>query len=205
MIKARHDHFFYPFFRVYSRWLIRRNFHEVLVKSSVIPTDRAVLLLANHVSWWDGFWALYLNTTVFHKRFHFMMLEKQLRKYWYFNRCGGFSVQKHSRSVLESLDYASALLQDPENLVLLFPQGEIRSQLQSDIHFEKGVERILEISKPGKVQVIFLVSLTDYFSFKKPVLTFYLEEYNSLDVAALKPAFIDFYKRCQKHQSNLAE
>lgn len=207
MIKARHDSVIYPFFQWYSSWIIRRNFHHVVIEGTIPKTDRPILLLANHVSWWDGFWALYLNTIVFQRRFHFMMLENQLRKYWYFTRCGGFSVQKRSRNILESLDYTSQLLLNPKNLVLIFPQGEICSQQQWNIHFEKGVEHIMKHKIQNAVQVVFLISLTDYFTHKKPVLTFFLHEYTNSGTSTveLRAAFSDFYKNCQNHQSKIAE
>jgi len=207
MIKAQHHTIIYPFFQWYSRWIIRRHFHHVVTEGIVQESNRSILLVANHISWWDGFWALYLNIKVFHRRFHFMMLEEQLRKYWYFSRCGGFSVQKRSRRALESLDYASKLLQNPKNLVLIFPQGEIRSQQQGNVHFEKGVEHILQHIGLDTVQIVFLISLTDYFTHKKPVLTFYLHEYTELETSTdkLKTAFSEFYISCQNLQSKIAE
>ena len=60
-----------------------------------------VLLISNHISWWDGFWAMYINLKVLKRKFHFMMLEEQLRKYWFFNYTGGFSVNKKSKVFLK--------------------------------------------------------------------------------------------------------
>ncbi len=206
MIKAKHDSVIYPFFQWYIRRIIGWNFHQVELCGSFQPMDKGLLLIANHVSWWDGFWALFLNGTIFHRRFHVMMLEAQLRKYWYLRYCGGFSVQKNSRSILESIDYAAHLVQDPENLVLIFPQGEIGSQQQLDIHFERGAERILEKSGPNGVQVVFMVSLTDYFSHKKPVLTIYLQEYiGQHRTSELNAAFRTFYQQCKDVQSKKVE
>lgn len=206
MIKARHDSVIYPFFRWYIRRIIGWNFHQVELIGSLQPSNKAILLIANHVSWWDGFWALYLNGSVFHRHFHVMMLEEQLRKYWYLRFCGGFSVQKKSRSILESLDYATQLLKQPKNLVLLFPQGEIGSQHQMDIHFERGAERILEKLGIEEVQVIFMVSLTDYLSHKKPLLTFFLHEYAGAHrTSELNTAFNTFYQQCKVVQSKKVE
>ena len=73
-----------------------------------------------------------------------MMLEEQLRRHWYFNYTGGYSVKKHSRSALESIDYTAELLTDPGNVVLLFPQGEINSLYKDTFVFEKGIERMLK-------------------------------------------------------------
>ena len=40
---------------------------------------------------------------------------------------GAFSINKKSRDMLQSLDYAAELLNDPQNLVLIFPQGKLYS------------------------------------------------------------------------------
>lgn len=123
-----------------------------------------------------------------------MMLEEQLRKYWFFNYSGGFSVRKKSRTVLESLSYASEILDDKNNMLLLFPQGEIQSLYRRSFVFEKGMERILT-GKTGQVQVVFMAALTDYFSSPKPGAWFYLEEYNGPLTSGIdiEKGYNDFY------------
>lgn len=123
-----------------------------------------------------------------------MMLEEQLRKYWFFNYSGGFSVKKKTRSVLESLNYASEILDDNGNMLLLFPQGEIQSAYRSSFVFEKGTERILS-GKAGRVQVVFMAALTDYFSSPKPGVWFYMEEFKGSLTSgpAIQKGYNDFY------------
>lgn len=202
MIKSKNDWIIAPFFRWYIRRIVDRSFHRVEQCGTLKSSNKSILLLANHVSWWDGFWARHLNDTFFHRQFHAMMLEDQLRKHWYLKYCGGFSVQKKSRSILESLNHAADLLMHPNNLVLIFPQGKIGSQQQWTIHFERGVERILDCVDAEMVQVVFMVSLTDYFAHKKPVLTLFMEEYvGSTKTLEMETAFQNFYQRCQQLQS----
>ncbi len=60
--------------------------------------------------------------------------------------------------MLESLEYAAELLNDPKNLVLIFPQGKLYSNFVNNIHFEKGgVAKIIEKAE-GKFQLIFAVT-----------------------------------------------
>ena len=160
-----------------------------------------ILLIANHVSWWDGFWAVYVNDLLFGRKFHFMMLEEQLRKYWFFNYAGGFSVSKKSKSVMETLRYTADLLGDNRNLVLIFPQGAIQSMHVQRFEFEKGIERILRLI-PNDIQIIFLVNLIDYGSDPKACLFMYLETYapTGYDSAALQHAYTVFYRRCVEQQ-----
>jgi len=148
----------------------------VVVTGEFHDDGKPILLLSNHMSWWDGFWANNLTRTMFRRRFHFMMLEEQLGKFSFFKYCGGYPVRKNSRQSVESLHYTLELLTHPQNLVLLFPQGKIESLYTRDFHFERGVDHVLK--KAGdSIQVIFLACLVDYFSKAKPGLNLYFREY----------------------------
>lgn len=117
MIRAKHHNVMYPFFKWLTRFLLKRNFHALQIEGPFHDNGRSVLVVANHISWWDGFWVEYLNQKIIHRRFHFMMLEEQLKKHWYFQYTGGFSVNRNSREIVESIDYAVELLNKDDNLV----------------------------------------------------------------------------------------
>lgn len=206
-MEARHNRIVYPFFKNYTLWIVKRNFSRVIITGAPEKKDIPVLLIANHAGWWDGFWAENVNLKVFGKKFYFMMLEEQLRKYRFFNYCGGFSVRKNTRSVIDSISYSAVLLSEPGNMVLIFPQGKIESSCKTAIRFEKGIGKILEKTNRQKVQIVFLVNLTDYFSEKKPALFQYLEEYDKDDTSytSLESAYNDFYQRCLSDQSQKTE
>lgn len=195
--RAKHHFFLYPFFQYYTLWKISRNFHKVDIKGKFNEKGFPVLLISNHFSWWDGFWADYLNQKLFHRKFYFMMLEEQLKQHMFFNKTGGYSIKKHSRTVIETLDYTARLLADKNNLVLLFPQGEIQSLYTFPIIFEKGIEYIMK-KVHGKIHLIFLVNLVDYFSNSKPVIYMYLKEYNGNNYSTeeLEKEYNSFYSVC---------
>ncbi len=203
-LKAKHNFFLYNFFKGYARFKIRRNFDAVHITGNFRGTGKPVLLLANHISWWDGFWAMYLNMSVLRKRFYFMMLEKELRKYWFFNYTGGFSVKKKSRSILESLSYAGELLKDNDNLVLVFPHGRLQSMHQQNFRFEKGIERIIKNSA-GKVHILFMATLVDYFSKPKPAVYIYINDFEDSDFTAenIQDGYNEFYGECVERQKQL--
>jgi 1-acyl-sn-glycerol-3-phosphate acyltransferase len=156
-----------------------------------------LLLISNHFSWWDGFWAVYLNYRIFHRRFHFMMLEEQLKKHMFFSKTGGFSIKKGSKSIVETIDYTAHLLSDKKNLVLIFPQGEIRSMHTQEIFFEKGIEHIIK-KLNNSIHFVFLVNLVDYFSSPKPGLYMYIREYEGADFTTdtLQKEYNRFYSEC---------
>jgi 1-acyl-sn-glycerol-3-phosphate acyltransferase len=197
IIEAKHHPFIYPFFKLYALYKVRRNFKEVIITGLLEEKNLPVLLVSNHLSWWDGFWAMYLNLKLLHRKFHFMMLEEQLRRYSFFINTGGYSVRKGSRSVIESINYTKKLLVDNKNMVLLLPQGKITSIYDQSLKFEKGLEHILK-EVNGKVQIVFMANLVDYFSNEKPTLYMYIREYSLYNPGKSKPEedYNRFYAEC---------
>jgi 1-acyl-sn-glycerol-3-phosphate acyltransferase len=165
--------------------MIRWHFRKVTIHGEFHDRGLPVLLIGNHFSWWDGFIANLLNTRIFHRKFHIMMLEEQLRHRMFLNKAGAYSIRKGDRSVLESLQYTSALLGKKENLVVLYPQGEFESVYQQPVKFENGLKNIAT-GVQNNFQLLFYVALVDYFSNRKPFLTIYLFEVPH--VLALTPA-----------------
>jgi len=149
---------------------------------------------------------MYLNIKLFQRKFYFMMIEEQLKKYKFFNKTGGYSVKKGSRSIIETLEYTIQLLKDKNNMVLLFPQGEIQSLYTQTIHFENGIGNIMK-KVSGPVQVIFLVNLVEYFSNPKPGLYLYLKEYTGKDFTTenLEKEYNYFYVNCISEDLRIKE
>lgn len=205
IIKSSHHRIINPLILWYSDLIIRIRFKKVVLNGEFPDKKLPVLLVANHISWWDGFWAAYLNKKVFGRKLHFMMLEKQLQKYTLFKYAGGFSVNKNSRNLSESVAYATELLKDPGNVVLLFPQGKIQSMHIKSFKFEKGLEHILKRCR-NPLHVIFLVNLTDYFSNPRPVLYMYFSEYSkpAFDIESLGENYKIFYGQCIEKQERIS-
>lgn len=195
--RTTHNFFVYNFFQFYSVWKTKRNFHKVYMNGDFDDMGLPILVISNHFSWWDGFWVVYLNYKIFHRIFNFMMLEEELKKHMFFTKTGGFSIKKGSRSVIETIDYTAQLLSDKKNMVLLFPQGGIRSMHDTSIRFEKGVEHIIK-KIDCRIHLIFLVNLIDYFSSQKPGLYMYFREYSGEDFSAetLQKEFNIFFTEC---------
>ncbi len=204
ILKAKHNFFIYSFFQWYAVWLIKRKFSKANIIGRFNDKNLPVLLISNHISWWDGFWAMYLNVNILKRKFHFMMLEEQLRKFWFFNYTGGFSVNKKAKSVIETLNYTSELLSDSKNMVLIFPQGEIQSMHLQTFQFEKGIHHILR-GKEGNIQMLFMANLVDYFSTPKPIINIYIQDYedSSLNLESIQNSYNEFYRRCVENQKGL--
>jgi len=201
VIKARHIPFFVRFFSFYSRNGLKRQFHNVEFDCSLNTEGRPVLLIGNHFSWWDGFIAYRLNDLCLHKVFHIMMLEEQLEKRLFLNKAGAFSIKRGSRSVVDSIHYASTLLHDDENMIAVYPQGTITSIHRRPVRFEKGTERIIA-GASDKLMILFYVALPDWYSEKRPGLTVRVIEYGVRERPAtdLEETYNMFLEECITRQ-----
>lgn len=132
-----------------------------------------------------------------------MMLEDQLQQYAFLRYSGAYSVQRKGKKLLESLHYTSQILENPENMVLIFPQGKIESMHIPYIHFEKGIKHIADHCDKD-IQMLFSVALVEYASHRKPDLQIYLKEYTyekPCSLMALETAFNEHYRQslhCQQ-------
>lgn len=175
MIKAKHITVLNPFFRFVVNRYVNQHFKEVIASPIAFNPNQSILLIANHFSWWDGFLSYYLQHKYFKKKFHVLVLEHTLRAHFLFRWAGAFSIKKGAKSMVESLQYTADLLNDPKNLVLVYPQGKLYSNHVSKIKVEKGLGKIVEYSQ-NPVQLIFQVTLIDYFASRKPSAYVYFKQ-----------------------------
>lgn len=147
MIAANHQRWADWVFSRYLHQLYRRHFrafHLLGMRPDIDPS-LPLLITPNHSSWWDGFFVHTLNQLLFNRRLHLMMLERQLRSYPFFARVGAYSIDPgHPRATLESLTYSLEKLTQPENLVCIFPQGELKPFGTNPFEYRAGIGWILE-------------------------------------------------------------
>lgn len=196
--KVKHHFLLYPFFKLYIQGQLKRNFRQINIMGDANDEGKPVLALANHFSWWDGFFALHLNQKLFKRKFTFLMTEKELNKHWYFQFTGGISIRKGSKSMLESLRYCAELIDDPQYFMLVFPQGKFESMHQNKLQLEKGFDTILKNAKQT-VHLLFVVNLIEYFSNSKPSVFIYFREYEYTNktAAEILEAYQAFYSECK--------
>lgn len=149
----------------------------------------SILLLQNHFSWWDGYFA-WLISKKLGKTFHVMMLKEQIEERPFLKKVGAFPVSPGKRSILESFNYAASLLKNRDNLVTIFPEGEIKSIYGREIKFKPGIS-LLTSKKDSQFHVLFSFVFIDYFSSPRPKVTIRLKWYQSSDmtVEALESAY----------------
>jgi 1-acyl-sn-glycerol-3-phosphate acyltransferase len=174
MIYPKNNKLIFWFFKRYVQWRVGRQFHEILFNEIDVDKNKSILLIANHYSFWDSLVIFMINERLLKKKPHVMVLEETMKKERFLKYAGAFSVKKNSRSILETINYAATLLDDPGNLVVIFPQGKLFSNFVEHIHFEPGVARIIEKTK-GNFQLIFIAAFIQYFKQPKPTVTVYLK------------------------------
>lgn len=191
------------FLQTYSGWMLKRNFHQLVIKPVETDAGRSVLLVANHFSFWDAL-ILYQVSKQLKKKFHVMVREDTTLYLRYVVYGGAFTVSKNSREMLGSLDYAAQLLNDPQNLVLIFPQGKLYSNFVDQIRFGKGITRIMD-KADGKFQLVFAASFIQYFKHKKQSVTVYLknEDHAGKSFDELRDAYQQYYDAAKLEQTEI--
>ena len=144
---------------------------------------------------------IHFNHNILHRKYHFMMLEEQLASRPFLKRAGAFSIKRGSRTVVESIKYASTQLYDNRNLVVLYPQGTNASIHRKPVRFEKGAERIIA-GASDKLMILLYVALPDWYSGKRPGLTVRVIEYSARErtITDLEESYNIFLNECVARQ-----
>lgn len=207
MIRNKDNWFKFNFFSGYISRRVKKHFHEISYNTVQIDPEKSVLLIANHYSWWDGFLLFHLNKLLFKKKFHVMVLEETILKHAFLKYVGSFSVSKGSKSIIETLKYAGNLLDDPQNLLLIFPQGNLSSNFTDVVNFEKGLGKLVGFSRQN-FQTIFTASFMEHFSQPKPTAYIYLktaETANFASLAAVQSAYQQHYRQSKIVQTAIVK
>ncbi|TDQ10364.1 lysophospholipid acyltransferase family protein [Pedobacter metabolipauper] len=203
MYRSRKSPVIFNFFSWYISYILKKDFAAHSFNALSFADDEAVLLLANHFSWWDGFILFHLNQVAIKKQFHVLVNAEEYKKHWFLKYMGAFAAEHTGKDVIETLVYAGKLLDDPQNLVLVFPQGKAYPGPVRSVTFEKGIMQLVNASRK-KFQFIFSVTLADHSMGRKPQMKTYLtkwdaEEYVSLQL--LKSEYNKHYESAIRQQN----
>lgn len=199
MIRANHTKLWLILSKYHTKILIGFFFGSVKYSGKYVEKGLPILMIANHFSFYDGFVQILLNFKIFKRRFHFMMLEKELRKNMQLTKLGACSISKGKRSSLESLAYAVEIIQNNENLFLFFPQGKIESVHTRNFTFEKGLLSYILKKAKNEFQLVFNVNLIHYGTNLRPDMCVYYETYDlnaNTTAEEVEIAYNRFAKAC---------
>ena len=155
-------------------WVLKKFYKKIKLYDVPINPNSSYLLMCNHIGFLDGFWALYIsyygiNSKQKVNNYYILILKKQLQKNSLLRYFCCFSIVPHSKTSIESINYAAEILSQPGNVLIMFPQGNIDSQYVRHIEFKDGLSKIIP-QVNGNCQLIWSSNLTEYFESLKPTL-----------------------------------
>lgn len=146
MIKAEHKWWARIIFNPYVDHLLKKSFKSFYLLNDLPAIDKSagLILTPNHFSWWDGFISDFVTRKLIKRKIHVMMLEEQLKRYWFFKKVGAYSINPANPvNMVKTFNYSRNIVTSPENLIVLFPQGEIQSMNSKTISIKEGLEVLL--------------------------------------------------------------
>lgn len=169
MIEAKHSKPADMIFNFYISRLLKKNFSHFYFADDFpqIKSDEKLIITPNHISWWDGFFIYYAGKKFCNRKIHILMLEEQLKKYWFFRYVGAFSIDLQNKfAMIQSIKYAAKVLADKKNFVVIYPQGEIQPFEKNPIELKEGIKLI--IKKNEEVSVLPVMFKIQFGSEKLP-------------------------------------
>jgi 1-acyl-sn-glycerol-3-phosphate acyltransferase len=170
MIKAKHNKYARHIFSSYLNKILKKDFSHFFIINEIpeLPEDKAVLVTPNHISWWDGFFIDYINRHYFKRKIFIMMLEEQLKIYKYFSMVGAYSINPgHSRDVIQSLKYTGELLSDTKNIVIFYPEGELKPFNTDPGDLKKGLKKVT-VNNSSSFSVLPVAFKLSFYNERKP-------------------------------------
>ena len=99
---------------------------------------------------------------------YLMMLEDQLKRFWFFKKVGAYSVNSASiSSLLTTVKYTRELLKHPDNLAVIYPQGTIEPFEKRPLTIKKGLKLFIE-NMLNEIVVVPAAFKIQFFNEKKP-------------------------------------
>lgn len=136
-------------FRWFVRGYLRRHFHVVAVnpqaleRTPVRPHD-ALVIYANHASWWDPLSAIFLAERLFPGLKMYAPIDAEaLAKYPMFGRMGFFGIeQRHMRGAKQFLKLSQAILAQPGASLWLTPEGRFADVRDDSAELMAGLSHL---------------------------------------------------------------
>jgi len=200
MLQSRKSTIIFKLYSWYLSNIINRDFSGFKFNDPKINRDEAVLLLANHFSWWDGFLMFYINKKLFKKKFHVLVTDEDYYQHSFLKYMGAFAADKKGKDTLETLIHAGKLLDDPANLVLIFPQGRLYASHVPSVSFEKGIMQVFNASQK-KFQIVFSATSVSHAR-RKPQLNTDLQVWNAEEYLSLQLLKSEYNKHYQAAMRN---
>ena len=170
MIKAGHKYWARLIFDPYINSQLKKNFSNFYLANEFpkIDEEKSLIITPNHISWWDGFFIDYVNKKLLKRKLFIMMLEHQLKRYWFFKKLGAYSIDPaNSVSIKETIKYTASVASDSNNVLIIYPQGEIESFNPKPENLKRGLKLFVN-SIENELKVLPVGFKTQFSEDKKP-------------------------------------
>jgi len=140
---------FYWCFRPVMRWRLAGVY--LAGAPDGLPEGTAVLLVANHVSWWDGFLLREVHRRCAPKApLYTLMLEEQRARFPFFRWMGAVGIRPGvPASLLKAVRFLKAARQrNPSLWLSFFPQGRILPSWRRPLDFQPGFRLFARVLEP---------------------------------------------------------
>lgn len=141
---------------------LRRHFHALAVNrqalaEEVFAADAAVVVYANHASWWDPMVAIHVRQRLWPQhRFYAPIDADMLARYRIFSRMGFYGVAAGShRGAAEFLKRSAAIVQRPGSSIWLTPEGRFCDVRDTERPLMPGLSHLaarVEANEPGRAK-----------------------------------------------------
>lgn len=126
------------------------------------------------------------------KKLFVMMLEEQLKKYWFFQKLGCYSIDLNdNKKIITSLKYTMELIPNSDNIVTIYPQGEIQHFEQRPVNLRDGIDFLAKKSTVN-FQILPIAFKIHYTNERLPIIyARFGKLLNSKDIAINPQVFKD--------------
>ncbi len=170
MIKAEHKYWARLIFDPYINSQLKKNFSNFYLVNEFpkAEKEKSLILTPNHISWWDGFLIDFVNKNLLKRKLFIMMLEHQLKKYWFFKKLGAYSIDPENNiSIKETIKYTASISNNPKNVVVIYPQGEIEPFNPKPENIKRGLKLFINSIK-NELYVLPVGFKVQFYKNKKP-------------------------------------
>ena len=120
----------------------------------VLDPQRPVIVVSNHVSWWDGFLLRAVQRRLRPRApLHTVMLDRELKRRPLLRALGAVGIDPvNPASVAHAVETLSARIKRrPDSMILYFPQGQIRPSHIRPLGFLRGIELFARHLPPADI------------------------------------------------------
>ena len=155
----RHNNTVRWFWDRYLQWKYQRCFASIHfdLKHAIgqLDPEVPVILVPNHISWWDGFFCFEVQNRLRPGSGIFsLMLESELKKFPILRKVGCFGIEPGNPASIRRafVQFRDLVAANPYRTLTYFPQGKISPLRQRPLGFQRGIEILSKIT--GRVQYV---------------------------------------------------